>query len=225
MVFQDALGSLDPRMSVEQVLDEPLQVHGLGSRTERRERIRELLQAVSLDNSLLSRRPASLSGGQRQRVGIARALALKPKLLVADEPVSALDASVQAQILNLLLDLQERFTLTLLLISHSLAVVHSMCTRVVVMYLGRVVEEAEAEAFFNGPRHPYSSLLLASAPSMAAGAAAGAPGGGEIPSPANRPPGCAFHPRCPRAAERCRGRVPELVEISQGNKVACFLYS
>ena len=226
IIFQDPLASLDPNLTVRQILSEPYEVHGLGTRVERNRWIEELAEAVSLDGSLLFRRPASLSGGQQQRVGIARSLALKPRLLLADEPVSALDASVQAQILNLLADLQKRFGLTLILISHSLQVIHYMCSRIAVMYLGRIVEEASAEVFFAGPMHPYSRLLFQSMP---------VPGSWE-PEPQPAAPCespevqvpqavCAFHPRCAYVQTRCREQVPELKPCDPGSKVACFLYT
>jgi len=226
IIFQDPLAALDPRMTAGQIIAEPFEVHGLGDRTETETWVRELLEAVALDRSLIRARPASLSGGQQQRVGIARALALRPRLIVADEPVSALDASVQAQILNLMIELQNRFSLTLVLISHSLAVVHYLCTRVVVMYLGRIVEDAPAEDFFRQPLHPYSQLLLRSMPSLELGG--GSPQtaiGGEIPSPLNPPSGCAFHPRCPQAQPKCRDEAPRLEERAPNGKVACFLYT
>jgi len=164
IIFQDAAASLDPRMTLRETLLEPFEVQGVATLPERESRVRELLEAVSLDPALLDRLPGSLSGGQQQRVAIARALALKPRLLIADEPVSALDASVQAQILNLLLKLQNRFGLTLILISHSLTVIHYLSTTVAVMYLGRIVEEGPTGQFFTYPRHPYSQLLLQSMP-------------------------------------------------------------
>ncbi len=226
IVFQDPLASLDPRMTVAQIIAEPFEIHGLGSRSERERQVRELMDAVALDPILAHHRPTALSGGQQQRVGIARALALKPRLMFADEPVSALDASVQAQVLNLLIELQKRFDLTLVLISHSLAVVHYLCTRVSVMYLGRVIEEAPAPEFFRQPLHPYSQLLLRSMPSMdlASKMPSGAPAG-EIPSPLNPPPGCPFHPRCPQALPNCRERAPGLEMQMPDRKVACFLYT
>jgi len=225
-VFQDAVASLDPRMTVREILLEPYQAHVLGSREERKEWVSGLLRAVALDDGLADRLPGELSGGQQQRVGIARALALKPRLLIADEPVSSLDASVQAQILNLLADLQKSFGLTLILISHSLAVVHYLCTRVVVMYLGRIVEDAPAEVFFDRPRHPYSRLLLATSPGLAAGQPVpSVTPGGEIPSPSSPPSGCPFHPRCPQVFGRCRTRRPQLAEVENRARVACFLYT
>ncbi len=226
LIFQDASGSLDPRMSVGQIVAEPFDAHGIGSKKERRAWAGELLDLVALDRSLIDQRPGRLSGGQQQRVGIARAIALKPRLLVADEPVSALDASVQAQILNLLSDLQKSLGLTLVLISHSLPVVHYLCNRVIVMYCGRIVEEAPAESFFRAPRHPYSQLLLASTPGLGLEFSAGrtAPSG-ELPSPSNQPSGCAVHPRCPDAIARCRESAPALTAVAPGSKVACFLYT
>jgi peptide/nickel transport system ATP-binding protein len=213
-------------MTVREILLEPYEAHGLGTRAEREEWVSSLLKAVALDPALASRRPAALSGGQQQRVGIARALALKPRLLIADEPVSALDASVQAQILNLLVDLQKRFGLTLILISHSLAVVHYLCTRVVVMYLGRVVEEDSAERFYRGPRHPYSRMLLASIPGQGANRSiVSIPLRAELLSPGQIPGGCAFYSRCPEAFERCRTSAPPLAVQDANSSVACFLYT
>jgi oligopeptide transport system ATP-binding protein len=226
IIFQDASASLDPRMDVGQILSEPYEAHGLGTESERMTWIRELLATVSLDEKLLQRYPEALSGGQQQRVAIARALALKPRLLIADEPVSALDASVQAQILNLLADLQKRFGLTTIFISHSLPVIHYLCTRIAVMYLGRIIEESRISNFFSGPRHPYSQILLRSMPSVSKKAdTEAAPATGEIPSPASPPPGCSFHPRCPHAMQICMQMPPELVPIGENIKVACFLYT
>ena len=226
MVFQDPFASLNPRMTVAEIVSEPFRAHGLGTRRDREQWVRELLEAVALDASMMRRAPALLSGGQQQRVAIARALALKPRLLVADEPVSALDASVQAQILNLLADLQRRFGLTLILISHALPVVHYLSTRVAVMYLGRVVEEAPSAPFFSEPRHPYSRMLLKSMPVLELQAPAlKARAAGEIPSPSSPPPGCAFHPRCPEVMARCREQVPALTPCDKESKIACFLYT
>jgi oligopeptide/dipeptide ABC transporter ATP-binding protein len=225
MIFQDPLGSLDPRMTVASAIREPLEAHRLGDRREREARVAELMASVSLDPALSRRLPRLLSGGQQQRVVIARALALRPHLLIADEPVSALDASVQAQILNLLLDLQQRLGLTLMMISHSLAVIRYMCSHVRVMYLGRIVEESPADRFFREPEHPYSRLLLLSMPGRPASEfPVRAPGDGDIPSPASLPPGCSFHPRCTHVMERCRHECPELVDRAASQRVACFLY-
>ncbi len=223
MVFQDVFASLDPRMTVGEILEEPFVVNGPAGKSGCREKILELLAAVALDGSLIARFPIELSGGQQQRIAIARALALRPRLLVADEPVSALDASVQAQILNLLADIRQRFGLTLILISHSLPVIQYLCSRVAVMYLGRIVEEAPAEEFFLRPKHPYSQALLESVPRMdpkRPHSQSILPG--DVPSPAAPPPGCAFHPRCPKALPRCRTESPNL-EALQKAKVACFL--
>ena len=226
MVFQDPFASLNPAMTVEDILLEPLQIHAIGDRESRGRRIRELLNDVSLNESLIRRRPAELSGGQQQRVGIARGLALKPRLLVADEPVSALDVSVQAQILNLLADLKKRYGLTLILISHSLYAVHYLCTAVSVMYQGRIIEEAPSSVFFKGPRHPYSRLLLDAMPVLDPlkrdRVRAGRKGDGRAPRSRQ---GCAFRPRCPHAFALCGERTPLLKEIQPGEKVACFLYS
>ncbi len=226
IVFQDPLAALDPNLTVREILMEPFEIHALGTRPERKAWIEELAQAVSLDCSVLCRRPVSLSGGQQQRVGIARALALKPRLLLADEPVSALDASVQAQILNILGDLKQRFSLTLVLISHSLSVVHYLCSRVAVMYWGRIVEDAPSATFFSGPMHPYSQLLLQSMPAPEATAPQPQLGGrDEDPKVPGPPAGCPFHPRCPHARPRCRTEIPELKPCGSNAKVACFLYT
>jgi oligopeptide/dipeptide ABC transporter ATP-binding protein len=224
MIFQDPLASLDPRMTVASVIAEPLEAHRLGTRCERDARVAELMESVALDRTLAGRQPAMLSGGQQQRVVIARALALHPRLLIADEPVSALDASVQVQILNLLADLQRRLGLTLLMISHSLAVIHYMCSHIRVMYLGKIVEESPSEPFFREPQHPYSRLLLGSIPAKLGSEFAAHAPIGDIPSPANPPAGCPFHPRCDHATERCRGECPELIERGDGKRVACYLY-
>jgi oligopeptide/dipeptide ABC transporter ATP-binding protein len=227
IVFQDSLASLDPRMTVAEILAEPYEIHGIETSAGRAALISELLLKVGLNDSVATRVPAELSGGQQQRVAIARALALKPRLLIADEPVSALDASVQAQILNLLATLKEFFGLALVIISHSLPVVRYLCTRVVVMYLGRVVEEVEAEEFFRRPRHPYSQALLDSMPAMNLGCAEPKPVLlGDVPSPASPPPGCPFHPRCPKAMAVCLESRPALdpVDGAAVAKVACFLY-
>jgi peptide/nickel transport system ATP-binding protein len=225
MVFQDLFASLNPEMPVEDILLEPLQVHRIGDRESRSQRIRELLNDVSLNESLIRRQPAELSGGQQQRVGIARGLALKPRLLVADEPVSALDVSVQAQILNLLAGLQRRYGLTLILISHSLYAVHYLCTVISVMYQGRIIEEAPATVFFKGPRHPYSRILLDAMPVLdPLKRDRTRAGRKEDQRPLRGRQGCSFRRRCPHAFAVCSERTPHLTEIQPGEKVACFLY-
>lgn len=221
MVFQDAPGSLNPIMTVGEILREPFEAQGIEEQPACRDRILELLSAVAMDESALNRRPPELSGGQQQRIAIARALALKPQLLVADEPVSALDASVQAQILNLLAGIRQKFGLTLILISHSLPVVQYLCDRIAVMYTGRIVEEGSAEGFFQAPKHPYSRALLDSMLKMdpcSRGPRRVLPG--DVPSPANPPSGCTFHPRCPKATEFCKSNAPAL-KIMDNTKVAC----
>jgi oligopeptide/dipeptide ABC transporter ATP-binding protein len=225
IIFQDPFASLDPRMTVGRILEEPFRIHKLADEHSLEKRVGELLDEVALDRSLIGRQPALLSGGQQQRVAIARALASRPRLLIADEPVSALDASVQAQILNLLADLRRRLGLTLILISHALPVIQYLCTRISVMLLGRIVEEAPAGQFFQEPRHPYSRALLASMPVLNPGHnAAISSVAGDIPSPAAPPAGCPFHPRCPKAFARCREERPEL-RGDQNAKTACFLYT
>jgi oligopeptide/dipeptide ABC transporter ATP-binding protein len=180
-----------------------------------------LLEQVGLDPAAASRFPHEFSGGQRQRIGIARAIACSPRFIVADEPVSALDASVQAQIINLLIDLQERMGLAYLLIAHDLRLVEQVCDRVAVMYLGRIVEQGPAEAIYGDPRHPYTGALLASTPRVRPGRPAAPALAGEIPSPVDPPPGCSFHPRCPIAEARCSRETPELLAIGGGHRVAC----
>ncbi len=223
MIFQDSYASLNPSMTVEDILLEPLEIQEIGTREERRQRVRELIGAVSLDESFMRRKPAELSGGQQQRVGIARGLALKPRLLIADEPVSALDVSVQAQILNLLSDVQKHYSLTLILISHSLYAIHYLCTHVSVMYRGRIVEEAPSTRFFGNARHPYSRLLLESMPVLEP--IQRNPVQARTYDLAPRPAsGCVFQPDCPRRMAVCAKQVPVLKEISSAEKVACFLY-
>ena len=223
IIFQDSLASLNPRMTVQEILAEPLVVHRRSTRETAGQRLPELIAEVGLDEGLIHRRPAELSGGQQQRVAIARALALNPRLLIADEPVSALDASVQTQILNLLGQIRQRHGISLVLISHSFPVIRYLCTRIVVMYLGRIVEDASADEFFRGPRHPYSRALLESMPVMHQKLPAARPAlSGEVPSAAAPPSGCPFHPRCPKVLEGCRMEVPPLQECGS-TKVACFL--
>jgi len=223
IVFQDPYGSLNPRLTVAQTLEEPLQVHGVREPDERRRRVGEILERVGLGREHLRRYPHEFSGGQRQGIGIARALILRPRLVIADEPVSALDVSVQAQILNLLVELQRDLGLSYLLISHDLSVVEHMSHRVAVMYLGRIVEEGPTAQVLADPQHPYTKALLAAVPRVES-AAAGRPGPlpGDPPSPRNPPSGCAFHPRCPEAREECRVHRPELIELGSGCRAACW---
>jgi oligopeptide/dipeptide ABC transporter ATP-binding protein len=223
MVFQDPVTSLNPRMSVGAAVGEPLLVRGLASGAALRARVGELLEEVGLRPEHAQRYPHQFSGGQRQRIVIARALALRPDLLVCDEPVSALDVSVRAQILNLLVELQQRRGMASLFVSHDLAVVRHVCDRVAVMYLGRLVELAPRDALFAAPRHPYTSALLASVPEpdpVAQRAKPRIPLAGEIPSPSNPPPGCTFHTRCPFATERCRQEIPTWRPLGE-SMVAC----
>jgi peptide/nickel transport system ATP-binding protein len=222
MIFQDPFTSLNPRMTLLDLVGEPLLVHGMKSRREREDRVADLLRRVGLRPEYMRRFPHAFSGGERQRIGIARALALRPRLVVADEPVSALDVSVQAQILNLLLDLQADFRLTYLFVAHDLSVVRHISNRVAVMYVGRIVELAATEELFGAPRHPYTAALLSAAPE---------PDPrtrsrrlilqGEVANPAAPPPGCYFHPRCPHALEVCRTEAPAWQEIAGGHFVRC----
>jgi peptide/nickel transport system ATP-binding protein len=222
LIFQDPYASLNPRMTVFDLIGEPLLVNGVKDRGQREERVRQLLAQVGLDPRHMQRYPHAFSGGQRQRIGIARALALNPRLIVADEAVSALDVSVQAQILNLLQDLQAEFGLTYLFIAHDLSVVRHLCDRVAVMYVGRIVESAPVEALFRRPRHPYTAALLAAAPVPDPSRRGERPLlQGEVADPANPPSGCTFHPRCSYAEARCREQVPPLLEIEGGRQVSC----
>ena len=221
MIFQDPYSSLDPRMVVGDIIAEPLLVNGFRQRA-RQARVLELLDLVGLPAASMSRYPHAFSGGQRQRVGIARALALNPGLVVLDEPVSALDVSVQAQIVNLLLDLQDRLSLSMLFVAHDLSVVRHVSDRVAVMYAGRIVESARTDALYIAPRHPYTAALLASVPKHdPAQRGQHAPPPGEIADPAHLPPGCAFHPRCAHAVDRCRTELPALEEQPPGRWTAC----
>lgn len=223
MIFQDPFGSLNPRMTVRQSLEEPLEIHDLApSATERTQRITDLLQSVGLHAEHADRYPHEFSGGQRQRIVIARALAVEPRLLVCDEPVSALDVSVQAQVVNLLQDLQRQRGLTLLFISHDLAVVEHLCQRVAVMYLGRIVELGPCREVCQSPAHPYTSALLSAVPTLEPESRRRRIVlGGDPPSPMAPPPGCPFHPRCPIAQPQCRVSRPELKEVSPGRWSAC----
>ena len=222
MVFQDPLGALDRRLPVGEQIREPLEIHGLLDPGARAARVSELLHAVGLRDDHAARYPHELSGGQRQRAVLARALATNPELLVADEPISALDVSIQAQVMNLLADLQDRFGIAMLFISHDLRAVRQLSHRIAVMYLGRIVEESEPDGVLQDPAHPYARALVSAIPH---------PGKalkrillpGDPPNPAQRPPGCAFHPRCPAAVARCRAEVPVLKPRGDGRLVACHV--
>lgn len=224
IVFQDPFASLNPRKTIGQILEDPLVVHGIGSAAERRKKVEEMIEIVGLSKQQLSRFPHEFSGGQRQRIGIARALILRPKLIVADEPVSALDVSIQAQILNLLQDLQKEFSLTYLFISHDLSVVRHISDRVAVMYLGKVVEVADKKTLYENPTHPYTQALLSAVP---------VPDPhqtakriileGDMPSPANPPSGCTFHPRCRHCMDICKTSAPSWKERAAGHWVSCHL--
>ncbi|MBC2711224.1 MAG: dipeptide ABC transporter ATP-binding protein [Desulfosarcina sp.] len=224
IIFQDPYSSLNPRKTVRRIVGEAFSIHGLLTAGERKERVVELLNLVGLLPEHASRYPHEFSGGQRQRICIARALALNPKLIIADEPVSALDVSIQAQVLNLLVSLQKRFDLTYLFISHDLSVVRHLCDRVAVMYLGRIVELAPAMALYAGPRHPYTEALLSALP-------VANPKhkkhhiklGGDVPSPINLPAGCRFHPRCPYVQNECKDEIPPLRQLNSDHMVACHL--
>ncbi len=225
IIFQDPYSSLNPRKTVGSIIEEPLIIHKIGSRKERQERVLKLIEVVGLRPEHINRYPHEFSGGQRQRIGIARALALNPKLIIADEPVSALDVSIQAQVLNLLEDLQDEFHLTYLFIAHDLHVVEHISDRVCVMHLGRIAELAMSDDLYRDPKHPYTQALLSANP---------IPDPtlerkriilqGEVPSPINPPPGCNFHTRCPYKFEPCPVEIPPLLEIEPNHWVACFLH-
>ncbi len=223
MIFQDPYASLNPRMKVQDIVGEAPLVHGITTRGGFDEYVDEQIRRAGLDPAFKKRYPHQFSGGQRQRIGIARALAVKPEFLVCDEAVAALDVSIQAQILNLFMQLRSELDLTYLFISHDLGVVEHLSDRVVIMYLGRVVEQAPSEEVFARPNHPYTSSLLSSVPRIEARKRAFAVVQGEIPSPLNPPSGCHFHPRCPHATERCKVEVPKLKEIAPGHFSACHL--
>ncbi len=224
MIFQDPYASLSPRMTVMDIISEPLISMNLAPRREMRERVTELMKQVGLDENFLHRYPHAFSGGQRQRIGIARALASNPQLVVADEPVSALDVSVQAQILNLLKDLQSQFALSMLFISHNLGVVRHICDRVSVMYLGRIVETASTDPLYENPLHPYTQALLSAVPSADASSHRIILAG-ELPDPAHLPSGCVFHPRCLYCMNICKRETPEYREAEPGHFVSCHIMS
>ena len=225
VIFQDPYSSLNPRMKIGSMLDEPMRVHEVETNAAaRRRRVAELLAVCGLNPKFADRYPHEMSGGQRQRVGIARALALNPDFIICDEAVSALDVSIQAQVINLLEDLREEFELTYLFIAHDLSVVHHLCSRVAVMYLGKVVEIAESDELFSNPSHPYTQALLSAVPIPDPNVERERPRQtlqGEVPSPINPPSGCVFHPRCPLAVESCRSEIPSLQELGPGHRVAC----
>ncbi|QOY37414.1 ABC transporter ATP-binding protein [Anaerobacillus isosaccharinicus] len=227
MVFQDPYSSLNPRKTVGTILEEPFGVHNLYSKAERKERVEHLLDRVGLNPTLRDRYPHEFSGGQRQRIGIARALTLNPKLIIGDEPVSALDVSIQSQVLNIMNDLQKEFGLTYLFIAHDLAVVKHISDRIGVMYLGRMMEVTDKKALYSNPLHPYTQALLSAIPKTH-------PSEvkreriilkGDVPSPSNPPKGCVFHTRCPQAMDHCKEAVPVLKELEPGHFVACHLYN
>ncbi|HWQ29735.1 MAG TPA: ABC transporter ATP-binding protein [Negativicutes bacterium] len=225
MIFQDPYSSLNPRMTIYEIIEEMLKVHHVVPRDQVEGRVYELLEMCGLSRELSVRYPGEFSGGQRQRVGIARALSLNPSLVIADEPVSALDVSIQAQIINLLSELQKRLNLTILFISHDLRVIRYITQRTAVMYLGNIVEMGKTEELFKTPLHPYTDILLKASPKLdPTRRSKDYAIQGEVPSPIDVPEGCLFHPRCPRCTDRCKLKQPELLEVSPGHFAACYLY-
>jgi len=226
IIYQDPFGSLDPRMTIGSTITEPMEVHNLYSKKEREDRVIEIMKKVGLLPDQINRYPHEFSGGQRQRIGIARALATNPEFIVADEPVSALDVSIQAQIINLLKDLQEEFGLTLLFVAHDLSVVKHISDRVAVMYLGKIVETASKNELFNHPQHPYTRALLSAIPTPdPKKRKKGQILTGDVPSPMNPPSGCRFNTRCPYVKDICREEEPELISTKNDHFVACHLFS
>ena len=225
MVFQDPFSSLNPRKKVMDIIGRPMLLHGIADQANLKQAVLDIMERVGLDPSYASRYPHQFSGGQRQRIGIARALGCRPQLVIGDEPISALDVSIQAQILNLMMDLQEDFDLTYLFVSHDLSVVKHISTRVAVMYLGYIVESASTKEIFSDPNHPYTQLLFSAIPTLDSLEFVETPGleEGEVPTPINLPPGCPFHPRCIHKMPVCSEKRPELVEISPGRLSACHL--
>jgi peptide/nickel transport system ATP-binding protein len=223
MIFQDPFASLNPRMRVEDIIGEAPVLHGIVKASEKATYVQEVMERVGLDPDYARRYPHQFSGGQRQRIGIARALAVKPDFLVCDEAIAALDVSIQAQVINLFMDLRKDLDLTYLFISHDLSVVEHISDRLVIMYLGRIVETAPTDTLFDAPNHPYTQALLNEVPRVESRGIDYQPVSGEIPSPLDPPPGCHFHPRCPHAIERCLTEVPVLREIAPGRTSACHL--
>ncbi len=227
MIFQDPYASLNPRMTVGSIVSEPMEVHNIGTRSERLERVRELLQVVGLNPYFINRYPHEFSGGQRQRIGVARALAVNPSFIVCDEPISALDVSIQAQVINLLEDLQAQFNLTYLFIAHDLSVVRHISDRIAVMYLGKIMELADRDELYRNPMHPYTQALLSAVPIPDPAVEEKRKRiilEGDVPSPANPPKGCNFSTRCPKAMDVCREQEPVFKDYGDGHFVACWLY-